>query len=103
MPYSHLDRSVDLVDDRCGLIEVAYHFYDLVSSTSQFLTGTHEFSELVLAGRMSLFMDQNHSVAQFPLFRRPKRGGIWRGVAFIRARLGPFQQNWPEPVNLRLN
>ena len=63
----------------------------LTGLTSQFLNGTHEFSDLVLA-RMALLMGHNHSV--LPL-RSDKAREFGENV---RARLGPFHQNCPESV-----
>ena len=42
-------------------LELAFYLSHLIGPTSQFLNGTHEFSELVLA-RMVLLMDQSRSV-----------------------------------------
>ena len=54
---------------------VALHLPGFFSGpTSQFLNGTHEFSELVLAGMAWLFIDQGLSVLLLS-------AGIWRVVA----------------------
>ena len=59
----------------------------LAGPTSQFLNGTHEFSELVLV-RMALLVDQTRSI---PCSGRPKRGNLETcGGKNVRARLGPF-------------
>ena len=47
---------------------ITFHMFGLASLTSQFLNGTHNFSELVLAG-MALFMDLSRS-------SRPKCGNL---------------------------
>ena len=43
--------------------KAAFRLTGLAGSTSQFLNGTHELSELVLA-RMALLMDQNKQIHQ---------------------------------------
>ena len=67
----------------------------LSGPTSQFLNGTHEFSELVLA-RMALLMDQSRSVLPLRSAKAREFGELWREN--VRARLGPFHLNWPELV-----
>ena len=62
---------------------------------SQFLYGTHEFSELVLA-RKSLFMNQSSSVLQLRSAKAREFGELWRQN--VRARLGPFHLKWTELI-----
>ena len=79
--------------------KVAFQLSSLSGPTSQFFSGTHEFSELVLV-RMSLLMDQSRSV--FPVF--PARVGqsaenlIVLAGKSVHLRLGPFHLNWQEPA-----
>ena len=51
--------------------------YGPTSPTSQFLDGTHEFSELVLA-KMALFMDQSRSVLPLRSAKAREFGELWR-------------------------
>ena len=49
----------------------------LAGPTSQFLNGTHEFSELVLA-RMTLLVDQSRSVLPLQSAKAREFGELWR-------------------------
>ena len=73
-------------------IKVAFR---LSGPTSQFLNGTHEFSELVLA-RMVLLMDQSRSVLPLRSSKAREFRELWRKN--VRAHLEPFHFSWPEPV-----
>ena len=55
----------------------------LSSPTSQFLNGTHEFSELVLA-RMVLFMYQSRSVLLLRSSKAWEFGELWREKMHVR-------------------
>ena len=57
--------------------EVALHLFGLTGLTSQFLNGTHEFSELVLA-RMVLLMDESRSVLPLRSAKAREFGELWR-------------------------
>ena len=70
---------------------VAFHLSRLSGPTSQFLNGTHEFSELVLA-RTVLLMDQSRSVLPLRSAKARELGELWREN--VRALLGPFHLNW---------
>ena len=73
---------------------VAFRLSGLAGLTSQFLNGTHEFSELVPA-RMALLMNQSRSVL-------PLQSGIWKVVTeeHVRARLEPFHLNFNLPESV---
>ena len=51
---------------------------------SQFLNGTHEFSELVLT-RTALLMDQSGSVLPFQSVKTRELTELWREINFVRA------------------
>ena len=70
---------------------VAFHLSRLSGPTSQFLNGTHEFSELVLA-RTVLLMDQSRSVLPLRSAKARELGELSREN--VRALLGPFHLNW---------
>ena len=77
------------------ITKVAFHLYGLSGPTSQFLNGTNEFSELVLA-RMSLLMEQRSSVLPLRSAKAREFGKLWREN--VHARLRPYHLNWSEPV-----
>ena len=77
------------------LTKVAFHLSGLAGLTSQFLSEAHEFSELVLA-RMALLADHSCKVLSLRSAKARKFGELWREN--VRARLGPFHLNWPEPA-----
>ena len=62
------------LENLCVSTKVAFHLSGLSGLTSQFLNGTHEFSELVLA-RMALLMDQSRSVLPLRLAKTRESGG----------------------------
>ena len=55
----------------------AFHLSGLSGQTSQFLNGTHEFLELVLA-RMSLLIDLSRSVLPLRSAKAREFGELWR-------------------------
>ena len=60
------------------VIKVSFrHLSGLYGPTSQFLDGTHEFSELGLA-KMALFMDQSRSVLPLRSAKAREFGELWR-------------------------
>ena len=69
---------------------ITFHMSRLACPTSQFLNGTHKFSELVLA-RMAMPMDQSHSV--FPLWLAKVRefGELWREKSMCVPWIFPFK------------
>ena len=73
---------------------VAFHYSRLSGPTSQFLNGTHELSELVLA-RMSLLMDQSRSVLPLRSAKAREFGELGREKMYACAF---FHLNSLEPV-----